>query len=285
MSKKPKKPDWYLVDGVATWWDGESWLSNNWTEPKGWYEFEGDAYYWDGKEWYANADEVDEEDEVDDEETDDNLYTTNISPDFLNNYKSGKVSDCKNCGDNPAELIILQSASSRIIWWNHSKINVELCAICAEHAYLRQQSRTLIQGWWGPLSALATVWFSISNLVRIDKHRKRIPTIEYNEMQIARPRLKVRSNPGVIIASIIALSIIGYFGSSFANQPTPISDSTPTSYNGSCWHDNGGDKLSQVNCTSSEADYETYQVVSDPSLCASTYIAAGTQYACLQNKY
>lgn len=31
--------------------------------------------------------------------------------------------------------------------------------------------------------------------------------------------------------------------------------------------------------------YEIYQVVSDPSLCASIYIAAGTQYACLQNKY
>lgn len=195
------------------------------------------------------------------------------------------MSDCKNCGTNPAEAIILQSASSRIIWWNHSKINAELCAICAERAYLNQQSRTLTQGWWGPLSALATIWFSISNLARIDKHRKIIPTIEYNGMQIARPRLKVRSNPAVIIASIIALSVIGYFGSAFVNQPTPVSDSTPISYNGSCWKDNGGDNLSQVNCTSSDADYETYQVVSDSSSCASMYIAAGTQYACLQIKY
>ena len=195
------------------------------------------------------------------------------------------MSDCKNCGTNPAEVIILQSASSRIIWWNHSKINAELCAICAERAYVSQQSRTLIQGWWGPLSALATIWFSISNLARIDKHRKRIPTIEYDGMQIARPRLKVWSNPGVVIASIIAFSIIGSLGVGFLNQPTSVSDSTPTTYNGSCWHDDGNDKLSQVNCTSSEADYETYQVVSDPSLCASIYIAAGTQYACLQIKY
>jgi hypothetical protein len=285
MPKKPKQPEWYLVDGVARVWDGESWLSYKWTEPKGWYEFQGENYYWDGKEWYLEDEDEDEEHLVDVEEKIENSYTRNISPDFSNNYISRKMSDCKNCGENPAEFIILQSASSRIIWWNHSKINVELCAICAERAYLSQQSRTLIQGWWGPLSALATIWFSISNLARIQKHRTTIPTIEYNGMQIARPRLKVRSNPGVIIASIIALSIIGYFANVFVNQPIPISDSTPTSYNGSCWHDNGGDKLSQVNCNSSEADYETYQVVSDPSLCASTYIAAGTQYACLQNRY
>ncbi len=195
------------------------------------------------------------------------------------------MSVCTVCGTSPAEAIILQSASSRIIWWNHSKIDADLCAICAERAYLTQQTRTLIQGWWGPLCALASIWFSISNIARIDKHRKRIPLIDYEGTQILRPKLKARSNPAVIIASIIAVSVIGYLGSGILNQPPAISDSTPTTYNGSCWHDTGNDKLSQVNCTSSEADYETYQVVSDPSLCASTYIAAGTQYACLQNKY
>lgn len=195
------------------------------------------------------------------------------------------MSACTVCGTIPAEAIILQSASSRIIWWNHSKIDADLCAICAERAYLTQQTRTLIQGWWGPLCALASIWFSISNIARIDKHRKRIPLIDYEGTQILRPKLKARSNPAVIIASIIAISLIGYLGSGILNQPPAISDSTPTTYNGSCWHDTGNDKLSQVNCTSSEADYEIYQVVSDPSLCASIYIAAGTQYACLQNKY
>ena len=195
------------------------------------------------------------------------------------------MSVCTVCGTSPAEAVILQSASSRIIWWNHSKIDADLCAICAERAYLTQQTRTLIQGWWGPLCALASIWFSISNIARIDKHRKRIPLIDYEGTQILRPKLKARSNPAVIIASIIAISLIGYLGSGILNQPPAISDSTPTTYNGSCWHDTGNNKLSQVNCTSSEADYETYQVVSDPSLCASTYIAAGTQYACLQIKY
>jgi hypothetical protein len=114
---------------------------------------------------------------------------------------------CKVCGTSPAESIILQSASSRIIWWNHSKIDADLCAVCAERAYFTQQTRTLIQGWWGPLSALATIWFSFSNIARIDKHRKRIPLIDYEGTQILRPKLKARSNPGVIIASILAFSV------------------------------------------------------------------------------
>jgi hypothetical protein len=192
------------------------------------------------------------------------------------------MNTCELCGDSPAEMILLQSAASRIIWWNHSKINAEFCAICAERAYLSQQSRTLIQGWWGPLSALATIWFSISNVFRISSHRKKIPYIEYQGSQIQRPRLKVRSNPKVIIAGIFVIMIVGYVGSLAASQPTPVSVSTPTTFVGSCWHDNGDNKLSQVNCSSSDADYETYQVVADQNLCRDVYIAAGDQYACLQ---
>ena len=60
MSKKPKQPEWYLVDGVARVWDGETWLEHKWIEPKGWYEFQGEEYYWDGKGWYAK----DEDDAV-----------------------------------------------------------------------------------------------------------------------------------------------------------------------------------------------------------------------------
>ena len=195
------------------------------------------------------------------------------------------MSICKVCGDSPGENIILQSASSRIIWWNHSKIDAPLCAVCAESVYFAQQSRTLIQGWWGPLSALATIWFSISNIQRISTHRKRLPTIDYKGTEITRPILKVRNNTVAVIASLIALSIIGYIGNSFINQPILVSDSNPTTFSGTCWRDNGDSYLSQVKCTSSDADYETIQIVSDPSLCPDTYIAAGAKYACLQEKY
>lgn len=76
MSKKPKQPEWYLVDGVARVWDGESWLSYKWTEPKGWYEFQGEDYYWDGKGWYAKEDDEDDDVEVEVEVIEDAMEKT-----------------------------------------------------------------------------------------------------------------------------------------------------------------------------------------------------------------
>ena len=192
---------------------------------------------------------------------------------------------CEVCEGSPAGPVILQSASSRIIWWNHRKVNANLCGYCAERVFYDQQSRTLIQGWWGPLSALATIWFSISNFVRISEHRKFISTVEIEGVQAIRPKLKVTSNPVAMVVSAIALIIIGSLASSFLSMPTPASDTNPTSFNSTCWEDTGGNSLKQVSCDSDSAQYETYQVVSDPSLCASSYLEAGTQYACLQEKF
>ena len=45
------KPDWYLVDGVAKFWDGEKLRRFKWTESEGWYEFQGVSHYWNGIHW------------------------------------------------------------------------------------------------------------------------------------------------------------------------------------------------------------------------------------------
>ncbi len=193
--------------------------------------------------------------------------------------------NCEICSGQPAESILLQSASSRIIWWNHGKVNSTLCGDCAENIYYHQQRRTLIQGWWGPLSALATVWFTIANFLRITKHRSLVPTVEVNGVQAMRPRYKVSRNPAVMIVSVVAIFIILAIATSIATEPTPVSVSDPTSYSSTCWEDRGNDQLRQVSCESDSADYESYQLVADPSLCIDTYLEAGDQYACLRQKY
>jgi hypothetical protein len=68
MAKRPQKPEWHLIDGVARVWDGESWLEFEWSEPKGWYEIQGVDHYWDGKNWYQQ-----EEEDVDEEEDEDEV--------------------------------------------------------------------------------------------------------------------------------------------------------------------------------------------------------------------
>lgn len=264
------KSDWYIVNGVARWWDGEKLRRFKWTEPKGWYQFQEVDHYWDGENWLNELDK--DESKIENE---------------ISTRDSQKINAifCEVCNSRPGESIVLKSASSRIIWWNYSKVDAILCALCAEQVYIRQQTRTLTQGWWGPLSALATIWFSISNIQRIGAHRSHIPRIHYEGSEILRPQYNVRSNPAVIIATSFALFVIASIGISIASQPTPVSDTTPTTYNQTCWQDKGNDKLSLVNCDSPDADYEVYQVVSNSELCASSWVEAGAQYACLQKKF
>lgn len=43
--------EWYLVDGVAKFWDGTRWRRFKWQEPPGVYELDGVNYYWNGIKW------------------------------------------------------------------------------------------------------------------------------------------------------------------------------------------------------------------------------------------
>ena len=192
---------------------------------------------------------------------------------------------CEVCKGQPAAQILLQSASSRIIWWNYVKIDAILCGTCAEVAYYQQQRRTLIQGWWGIVSALATILFSFLNFVRITQHRSLARTVDVYGVATERPKLKVTRNPAAMIASAIAIFIVLAIATSILSEPTPVSDSDPASFSSACWEDRGNNQLVQVSCNSDLADYETYQIVGDPSLCLGTYLNAGSEYACLREKY
>jgi hypothetical protein len=192
---------------------------------------------------------------------------------------------CEVCGNAPAISIKLQSASSRIIWWNHTKINKPLCPGCAEMMYLKMQERTLTQGWWGPLSALATVVFSIGNRIRIGNHRKSLPTMATGNGSVERFRLQVRKRPAAVVLSLIAVFVIFALASNAMNTPTAVDTSIPTSYVGSCWSEaSGGNQLQQVQCSDSSVRYTVSQVTDVAQNCPDVYIKAGNQYACMQRK-
>lgn len=193
--------------------------------------------------------------------------------------------NCDLCGKSPAQKVLLQSASSRIIWWNHSKLNIELCAFCAERAYIAQQSRTLIQGWWGPLSALATIWFAVMNRFRIGTHRKQVPYAEIDGQKIPRPQLQLRKNRAVVATTVVAILIIFAIGGNYLNRPPRISDNAPSTYVGTCWEQKESNQLAQVNCDVEGAAYIVENVVDDPSMCIDTYISAGSSYACLKYRF
>jgi hypothetical protein len=192
---------------------------------------------------------------------------------------------CEVCGTEPAVQIKLRSASSRIIWWNYQSIDRKMCPACAERFYYAMQTRTLIQGWWGPLSALATVLFSIMNVIAISNHRRALPFIRTDSGEFARIKIHVRKNPIAMVLSAIALIIIFSIATTYASAPTPVSSSEPSSYLSTCWQSTtSATQLKQVSCDSSEAEYEVSLVVASPSACQDLYIQAGSQIACLQRR-
>jgi hypothetical protein len=42
------KPDWYVIDEVPKYWDGEKWRRFKWPEPPGVYVIQDVEYYWNG---------------------------------------------------------------------------------------------------------------------------------------------------------------------------------------------------------------------------------------------
>ena len=188
---------------------------------------------------------------------------------------------CENCGSGFAAHIRLDSASSRIIWWNHGKIERNLCGGCAEFSYISMQRRTLIQGWWGPLSALATVFFGLRNVKNISEHRKLVSIMDTEKGPINRIQLLVRNDNAAMIVSSIAILIWVSIGYAIYSTDTAPIDSSPASYMGTCWEDAGNSQLRETNCSSSTAQDVVYKLTSSANDCAGTYISAGIQYACL----
>lgn len=54
MTQRERPANWYLIKGVAKYWDGESWYEDEWSEPEGLYELGNCVMYWDGKSWLTD---------------------------------------------------------------------------------------------------------------------------------------------------------------------------------------------------------------------------------------
>lgn len=190
--------------------------------PAGWYRNPKDptvARYWDGESWVGEIKKVENTPLKDvAEPTPSVIKPTSVVAQASADGES-KAPVCYACGGAPASVIKLESASSRIIYWKYGKIKTVLCAKCAEVAYYENQVKTLILGWWGPISALATVWITVANRFRISKHRRDIPSIVTSEGTFVRPRLKAHTNLAAVGCSLVALVIIIAIGAGANSEP------------------------------------------------------------------
>ena len=198
--------------------------------------------------------------------------------------------ECILCGGSQAAHLTVRKVVSLILWFNTTTYNANLCALCAEHVYLDAQSTTLKAGWWGPLSAVFTLYNGPSNYYAIKNHREKLPYISHEGFNLPRPQLSAVRDNGVrfalLLVSLVVFVFLYSIGSSPSN-PTPPSSYLADSIVGSCWADAPNDQLERVDCGDSNATYVVSFTTSDSSDCSGYYLKGDAlddwTFACLSS--
>ncbi|WP_255345950.1 hypothetical protein [Streptomyces chartreusis] len=95
---------------------------------------------------------------------------------------------CKQCGATPAASVQIRSHLGLLLWMRCKAVDGPFCSHCGIALIRVMTTKTLWQGWWGPLSLLATLFALHSNL---DAYRdlRRLP-------RSAPPSARARSGMG-----------------------------------------------------------------------------------------
>lgn len=149
-------------------------------------------------------------------------------------------------------------------------------------AYVSQQARTFKQGWWGPLSALATVWFGIANVFAIKGHRGQINEVLTESGLVTRPAFSIRNDNLTMIG--LAVGVIAWIGvaSIALSESSTVATSQPESYVGTCWAETTSDMLQKVDCSDETATYQIYSVVQSSASCPDSYLDLEGKFGCLR---
>ena len=81
---------------------------------------------------------------------------------------------CQVCGASPAAQIKLRRGVGMVVVARTYTSDAMLCDKCASAATTEYQSKTAVQGWTSPRSALANPFYLASNAVNRAKHKKRL---------------------------------------------------------------------------------------------------------------
>jgi hypothetical protein len=85
----------------------------------------------------------------------------------MNTLAAAGTMACHSCGsrDRPTiDTSFSQTTGALIVRWERH-INGHLCARCVKYWFWQFTQHNLVLGWWRPISALATVVFTIGNIV------------------------------------------------------------------------------------------------------------------------
>ena len=96
---------------------------------------------------------------------------------------------CHVCGRAPAQKFKVRRHVAMLVTMRMIQVEPVLCRECATRTLLNFTGRTLVQGWWGPISFLvanpATILLNLLNLLKA--HRMPQPTAHEVSPEALRP--------------------------------------------------------------------------------------------------
>lgn len=196
---------------------------------------------------------------------------------------------CSLCGYMPAAKVKFNSVAGLVLFWQWRTTEAYFCRRCGEAMYNEAQASTLLKGWWGIVAPVATIVAFVANAGRVFAVRRlEEPSTRSSgaysllsqPIRFSRPWF---TRPASMLASILALTIIGFVVVGLVSTSgAPTSVVKPTVV-GSCWREVSDGTLGKVECSDDRAAYRVYMSVADPSGCIDGYFAEsdGT-FSCLE---
>lgn len=195
--------------------------------------------------------------------------------------------ECDICGFAPATRISAPVIISFLYFLRRGKYELNACKACGLAMSRMALRETLIKGWWGfglffVPHAIYRYFENTRALRKIDMPRFRDPEVVTLSQYPFRVPPTPFKDPAALIASAIALTIVGAF--LFSGSSSERTYSKPSMYFGevgSCYQDvssTEGSKIEMIDCTDTTATLRSIAVTDSEYLCPT-----GTLYTTVAN--
>ncbi|WP_329337579.1 hypothetical protein OG252_19705 [Streptomyces sp. NBC_01352] len=190
---------------------------------------------------------------------------------------------CEVCGAAPAAAVTVRGHQGMVVIMRFLRREGVFCRTCGTAVFRQMQADTLVQGWWGPLSAIITPFVLLLNLSARSTLRglpqpatgSWRPPLDPGKPVMRRPAGLIAAVPLAALGLVVmALPVLIVIGAVFGDDPPE------TLTVGSCARNDGSwsaQDLKPEPCGSSDAEFE----VKDPGVeeCAAGDYLANLEYS------
>lgn len=133
---------------------------------------------------------------------------------------------CDVCGGQPAINCVFREQVGFVVARNLKTVHRSLCKYCAQSVGRRFQTKTVLTGWWGLLSAITNTWYVIENAIHLARAARLSAPVRAIELEILGPQpgrpIFKRWRFWIAPIGVLAVAIGAISDSSDSNQPKQL---------------------------------------------------------------